>query len=89
MLRVIAEPLALFISPFIAYALFVLMFSSSLGKGRAWSPGHVSWLGITGLALTLAGILAFGFGAERPLGKYIPAHIENGVLVPGRIEKDR
>lgn len=86
MLRVIGEPMALFLSPFVAYALFVLAFSSRLEEGKAWSSGHVSRLVLAGLALALAGILLFGFGAERHQGKYIPAHIEDGQLVPGRIE---
>ena len=86
MLRVIAEPLALFLLPFAIYALFVIVFSASLEKGKAWSMGHVSGLTLAGLAAALASILWFGTFAERHQGAYIPAHIENGVLVPGRME---
>lgn len=86
MLRVIAEPLALFLLPFAVYAVFVLIFSNSLEQGKAWSMGHVSRLTLAGLAAALGGILWFGSFAERHQGAYIPAHIENGVLVPGRME---
>ena len=84
MLRLVGEPLLLFSLPFIAYALFVLAYSARFEDGKAWSGLHVSRLGLAGLALALAGLLLFGFGAERHRGAYVPAHVENGQLLPGR-----
>ena len=86
MIRVIGEPLLFFSLPFIAYALFVLLFSSSLEPGKPWSMGHVSRLVIAGLAAALAGLLLIGLESGHNKGAYIPAHIENGQLVPSRWE---
>ena len=41
---------------------------------------------IVGLAAALAGLAGASLFAPRGHGVYIPAHVENGVLVPGRIE---
>jgi hypothetical protein len=41
---------------------------------------------IAGLAATLAGLVGATTFAPRGQGVYLPAHVEHGVLVPGRIE---
>ncbi len=37
-------------------------------------------------AIAVAGMLTFGIFAVRHEGAYVPAHIENGKLVPGRLQ---
>jgi hypothetical protein len=51
-----------------------------------WTRGRVSTLTLVGLAVAVIGMFAFGLFATRGQGVYVPAHIEKGVLVPGRIE---
>jgi hypothetical protein len=46
----------------------------------------VSVLTLIGLAAVVLGLVALNAFAPRGCGVYIPAHVENGVLVPGRIE---
>lgn len=86
MLRVILEPLALFLLPFVAYALFVLSAPEKFDKSKAWSAAHVSGLALAGLVAAVAGLLLFGVTAERHQGAYKPAHVENGRLVPGHLD---
>ena len=85
MWRVFLEPAALFFSPFVAYALF-MAFVRAEGQGEKWSKKHVSALTLAGLALAAAGVLLLGVRAERHQGAYVPAHIENGQLVPGHMD---
>lgn len=47
-----------------------------------------AWLAITGMLTLVIGLLTFGlFAGEEPGGNYIPPHIEDGKVVPGRIER--
>lgn len=82
MLRVILEPLALFLSPFAAYALFLLFF----GAEARWTGRRVWTLALAGVALALASVLWVAVTSERRQGAYTPARIENGKLVPGHME---
>jgi len=86
MLRLIGEPLFLFLSPFIAYVLFLFLRRRYPFAMTVWTRSTVSVLTLTGLAITVAGILVLGAFSKRYEGTYVPAHIENGRLVPGRME---
>ena len=46
----------------------------------------VSLLTLAGLAVVALGLFAVDAFAPRAQGRYIPAHIENGVLVQGHFE---
>ena len=41
---------------------------------------------MTGLALAIVGVLAAGLLSGRSTGGYVPAHVEHGTLVPGRMQ---
>ena len=43
-------------------------------------------LAIVGMATAVASIFIVGGLSERHHGAYVPAHIENGKLVPGRLD---
>ena len=86
MLRVILEPLAFFLAPFAAYALWLRLPRQTAPDIDAWSHTRVATLTLTGLAIAIVGVLALGLSSGRHLGAYVPAHVENGQLVPGRIE---
>ena len=86
MIRVVAESVALFLVPFILFALYLLVRRRDPTSVDAWTGGTAAGLALAGLALAALAIFVFGLFEHRPLGAYIPAHIENGQLVPGRFE---
>jgi hypothetical protein len=86
MWRAVLEPVAFFLSPFLAYALFLGLRRRYPLAADHWTRGALSTLALIGLFLAAAGMLVLGIFAERHSGGYVPAHVENGKLVPGRIQ---
>ena len=84
--RTVLEPLALFLSPFAVYALYLALRARYPLEVEHWTRGRVSIMTLIGLAAAVLGFVAINAFAPRGRGVYIPAHIEHGVLVPGRIE---
>jgi hypothetical protein len=86
MLRAVLEPLSLFLSPFVVFAIYLIVRARYPLAIEHWSRGRVSVLTLVGLIIAVIGMFIFGLNAPRGQGVAVPAHIENGVLVPGRIE---
>ncbi len=86
MWRVIIQPALLFVTPFVAYALFLLASRRWPFVAEQWTRGVVSWLAIAGLLASVLGMIVFGVLYPRSQGAYVPAHIENGRLAPGRFQ---
>jgi hypothetical protein len=86
MWRALLEPVLLFLSPFLAYAAYLGFRRRYPLAANEWTHGALSTLGLIGLVAAAAGMIFFGLFAERHVGGYVPAHIENGKLVPGRIQ---
>jgi hypothetical protein len=86
MLRVILEPALLFLSPFLAYVVYLYLRNRYPFAVDHWTRSAVSSLALAGLAVAVAGLFLLGFFSERHGGAYVPAHIENGRLIPGRME---
>jgi hypothetical protein len=84
--RTVLEPLVLFLSPFAVYTLYLLVRARYPLEVEHWTRYRISALTLTGLAAAVIGLVAVNAFAPRGHGVYIPAHVENGVLVPGRIE---
>ena len=84
--RTVLEPLALFLSPFAVYALYLGLRARYPLEVEHWTRGRVSIMTLIGLAAAVLGFVAINAFAPRGRGVYIPAHVEKGVLVPGRIE---
>jgi hypothetical protein len=85
MSRALLESIGLFLAPFALYAAFLIFRARHPLIAASWSRGAVSWLTLAGLGLAIAGLLYLGFfGPEQ--GVYIPAHMENGRLAPGRFQ---
>jgi hypothetical protein len=84
--RAVFEPLALFVSPFAIYAVYLILRARYPLEVEHWTTGRVSLLTLAGLAAAVLGLLLLNLLAPRGQGVYVPAHEENGVLVPGRIE---
>jgi hypothetical protein len=84
MIRPIFTEFALFITPFVLYALFVWATREGVLDVSAWSMPRLIWLTISALALVIMSFLFLAqFGGAPPRSTYVPAHMENGRLVPG------
>ncbi|MBY6239654.1 DUF6111 family protein [Methylosinus sp. Sm6] len=86
MWRVILQPLLLFVTPFVLYALYLLARRRFPFVAELWTRSVVSTLTIAGLAAAVAGFIALGVLTTRNQGAYVPAHIEDGRLAPGRFQ---
>jgi hypothetical protein len=76
--------LALFVAPFVGYALFLWATRTGVLDVSSWPLRRLTWLTITSLVLVIASLLALAqFGRAPPGSTYVPAHLENGRLVPG------
>jgi hypothetical protein len=86
MWRVVLEPIAFFLAPFAAYALYLVLRQRFPFALSAWSRMTISVLSLVGLAAAVVGVFGFGLLAPRHLGGYVPAHVENGKLIPGHFQ---
>jgi hypothetical protein len=84
MIRPLFTEFALFVTPFVLYALFVWATRKGVLDVTAWSVPRLIWLTICALALVILSFLMLAqFGGAPPGSTYVPAHMENGRLVPG------
>jgi len=84
--RAVLEPLALFLSPFAIYVVYLALRARYPLEVQHWTTGRVSILTLIGLAAAVASLVVLNLSAPRGRGVYVPAHVENGVLVPGHFE---
>jgi len=86
MLRVILIEAALFLLPFAAYALFLVLTRGGIVR-QDFLQGPFLWLIAAGLALAAVSLAIFGaFTGRPPDAVYVPPRYEDGVLVPGHVE---
>jgi quinol-cytochrome oxidoreductase complex cytochrome b subunit len=84
MIRPVFTEVALFITPFVLYGLFVWATREGVLDVSAWSLPRLMWLTICALVLVIVSFLMLAqFGGAPPGSTYVPAHMENGRLVPG------
>jgi heme/copper-type cytochrome/quinol oxidase subunit 3 len=84
MIRPILTELVLFLTPFAAYAFLLWAKRAGVFDPDSWPLRVVA--GLTVAALVLMGVSAFlaaQFSGAPPGSTYVPAHVENGHLVPG------
>jgi hypothetical protein len=84
--RAVLETLALFLTPFALFAIYLMLRARYPLAMAHWTPGRVSALTLAGLAAAVLGLALLTLTAPRGRGVYIPAHVENGVLVQGHFE---
>jgi len=86
MIRPFLTELALFLTPFALYALFIFATKRGGLLDRAnWPISHVGWLLISAFLLVIASFIVLAhWGAVPPGSTYTPAHMENGKFVPGQ-----
>jgi hypothetical protein len=84
MIRPVLTELAIFLIPFVAYALFLIATRSGVLASSSWPMHLVAKLVLGSLLLVIISfVLLAHFSGAPPDSTYIPAHIENGKLVPG------
>lgn len=83
MIRAVFDEGAIFLAPFVLFAIVLMLRREQVLHLPSWTP-NVVWLAICGLVLVLASFLLTGFFERRPLSGFEPTHIENGQVVPGR-----
>jgi hypothetical protein len=84
MTRVFVEELLLFLLPFALFGLWLALSRRPVLAGSHWTP-HVPWLVLAGLVAAIASLVYTGFIAPRGT-QYVPAHMENGTFVPGKLD---
>jgi len=87
MIRPVLTEVGIFLIPFAVYALFLVATRSGLFAQSSWPAHLIAKLALGSLLLVVVSfILLAHFSGAPPNSTYVPAHIENGKLVPG-VEK--
>ena len=87
MIRPVLTELAIFLIPFVAYALFLIATRSGVLASSSWPAHLVAKLVLGSLLLVVISFVFLAqFSGAPPDSTYVPAHLENGKLVPG-VEK--
>ena len=87
MIRPAFTEIGVFLIPFAVYAAFLLATRSGLLVQTSWPLPIIARLAVGSLLLVVVSfVLLAHFSGASPNSTYIPAHIENGRLIPG-VEK--
>lgn len=86
MIRVLGE-IGIFLIPFAAYALFLIATRAGVFAQTSWPVQVVARLTLAALLLVILSFLLLAeYSGAPPDSVYVPAHMEDGKLVPG-VEK--
>jgi len=86
MIRPVLTELALFLAPFVVYAIFLWLTKTSVLDRVHWPPKVLASLAIAALVLMIGSFVMLAhFSGAPPGSTYEPAHVENGRFVPGRV----
>ena len=87
MIRPVLTEVAIFLIPFVAYSLFLVATRAGVFASSSW-PAHLIAKLVLGslLLVVISFVLLAHFSGAPPNSTYVPAHIEDGRLVPG-VEK--
>ncbi|MCG6204888.1 DUF6111 family protein [Rhodopseudomonas sp. HC1] len=87
MIRAVLTEVGIFLIPFILYAAYLMIIRAAVLHRSSWPLRVVGWLLLSALALVIVSLLLLVHYSGAPPGAtYVPAHIEDGRLVPG-VEK--
>ena len=88
MIRPVLTEIALFLAPFVAYAIFLWATRAGILDPASWSPRVVAWLTIAALVLMVGSFVVFAqFYGAPPGSTYAPAHTnKDGQFVPGTLK---
>jgi hypothetical protein len=86
MIRPVFTELALFLAPFVAYAIYLIATKTALMTFASWPPKVLASLAIVALILMIGSFIYLShFSGSPPGSSYEPAHVEDGKFVPGRV----
>jgi hypothetical protein len=84
MIRPALTEIGIFLIPFVVYAVFLVASRSNLLTRSSWPVIVVGRLLLGSLLLVvLSLVLLAQFSGAPPHSTYVPAHLENGKLIPG------
>jgi hypothetical protein len=85
MIRTLATEIALFLTPFVLYAVFLWATRAGVLDVEAWPIKRVVALAIVACLLVIGSSVYFAnYGGAPPGSTYVPAHMEDGKFVPGQ-----
>jgi hypothetical protein len=85
MIRIGATEIALFATPFVLYAAFLFATRAGVMDPESWPVSRLATLAILSFLLVIGSFIYFANYTGAPPGStYVPAHIEDGKLVPQR-----
>ena len=84
MIRPVLTEIGIFLIPFVAYAIFLIATRSGVFASASW-PAHLIAKLVLGsfLLVVISFVMLAHFSGAPPDSTYVPAHMENGKLVPG------
>jgi hypothetical protein len=83
MIRPVLTEVGLFLVPFLAYAIYLIIIRSQVLSKTSWPLPVVGWLSAAALLLVVGSFFFLAhFSGSAPGSTYIPAHVENGVFIP-------
>jgi Family of unknown function (DUF6111) len=86
-IRLFSIEVALFLAPFVLYALFLWATREGFLHPDQWRPPVLAALSLVAVVLTAAGFVLIAEYTGAPAhSTYVPAHLENGQLVPGTMK---
>jgi hypothetical protein len=84
MIRPALTEIGIFLIPFAVYALFLIATRTAVLAPASWPFQLVARLVLGSLVLVGASLILLAqFSGAPPNSTYVPAHVENGKLVPG------
>ena len=87
MIRPVLTEVGIFLIPFALYAIFLIATKNGVTLKSSWPMPLMIRLAIAAAVLVIVSLVLLAqFSGAPPGSTYVPAHIENGRLVPG-VEK--
>lgn len=87
MIRPVFTEVVLFFTPFVLYAAFLWFTKAGVIDRTSWPLSRFLSLLIAALVLVAGSFIFFAHWSGAPVGtRYIPAHVEDGKFVPGRLQ---
>ena len=84
MIRPVLTEVALFLTPFVLYAVFLWATRTGVLEPARWPVSTLIYLTIAALLLMIGSFLFFAqFTGAPPRSTYVPAHMENGKFIQG------
>lgn len=84
MIRPVLTEVGVFLIPFALYALFLFATKNGVTVKSSWPMPVVIRLAIAASLLVIVSLVLLAqFSGASPTATYVPAHMENGKLIPG------